>query len=68
MRLDKPGSEDITAAIDAVADAANADESTLFAISAGRRLIAGEQAGPLDQADEDQAFIDAITVDAEYDA
>lgn len=39
MRLDEPGSEDITAAIDAVADVANADESTLFAISAGRRLF-----------------------------
>lgn len=37
---DELESADITAAIDAVADAVNADESTQFAIEAGRRLHA----------------------------
>jgi predicted DNA-binding protein len=34
-------SGDLTAAIDVVIDAANADESTLFAIEAGRKVLTG---------------------------
>lgn len=39
---DELESADITAAIDAVVDATNADESTQFATSAGRRLLTGD--------------------------
>lgn len=37
---DELESSDLTAAIDAVVDAANADESTWFAVDAGVRMVA----------------------------
>ncbi|MDQ6524379.1 hypothetical protein RB608_12240 [Nocardioides sp. LHD-245] len=38
---DELESRDVTAAIDAVVDEANVDGSTLFAVAAGERLLAG---------------------------
>jgi predicted DNA-binding protein len=38
---DELESADLTAAIDAVVDVANADESTQFAVAAGRRALEG---------------------------